>query len=167
MNTFVTIKHIEDYEEVSYYSICFEGDEVSLFENFILKFHNSKHKEELLQITEWIERIGNEIGAISRYFRHEGRGSDAKALPPPTKYLTGDAGQLRLYCMIANKHVVFLYDGDVKTTDLAQDCPNVAPKFHLANKLTSAINQAFFEREIQWSYYDDDIEFSEELELEI
>ena len=30
---------------------------------------------------------------------------------------------LRLYCIVANEHVVFLFNGGIKTAKYADDCP--------------------------------------------
>lgn len=171
MNNFVTIKHINSYKRVSYYSICFEGEEDSLFEEF-MKIHNQKDtdgttKREFIQIMAWLQKIGKEIGAQPRYFRHEGATSDAKALPPPARYIEGETGKLRLYCMVCSENVVFLYNGGIKTTNKAQDCPNVARHFRLANKLTKSINEAFANSDIRWNEDDDNILFEEGFELEI
>ena len=150
MNTFVTIKHINDFRKVCYYSICLEGEEESLFEKFLKKHSQADAPESiqraLTQIITWIQRIGNEIGAQPRYFRNEGTISDAKALPPPARFLESETGTLRLYCMACNESVVFLYSGGEKTTDRAQDCPNVMGHIRLANKLTKAITEAFVNR---------------------
>ncbi|HCY82329.1 MAG TPA: hypothetical protein DHV22_12375, partial [Xanthomarina gelatinilytica] len=48
-------------------------------------------------------------------------------------------------------HVVFLFSGDIKTANNAQDCPNVKPHFLLANQLTKAIDEAFKNQDIVWN----------------
>lgn len=168
MNTFVTIKHIETYRKVIYYSICYEGEEESIFEKFLIKYNDSNVHEELLDILEWMQRIGDDIGANTRYFRHEGAGSDAKALPPPSvRYIEGEPGQLRLYCMVFNPLIVFLFSGGIKTTQKATACPNVSHHFRLANTLTKALTIAHQERDIELNQYEDDIEVEDSFELMI
>lgn len=162
MSRFVTIKHIEDYELVSYYSVCYEDEEESLFEQFLVRFADDPATEkEVVQLVYWLQKIGDDIGAKDRYFRPEER---ASALPPP-RYIENDAGDLRLYCFVASENVVFLFDGGIKTTQRAQDCPNVASHFRLANKLSKAINQCFIDGDIQWKEGREDIEYTATLDI--
>lgn len=73
---------------------------------------------------------------------------------------------LRLYCLRANESVVFLFNGDIKTTLKAQDCPNVKSHFKLANKLTALLNQAFVENQIEWNEDFTDIGVEDDFRLE-
>lgn len=52
--------------------------------------------------------------------------------------------------MRANEHVVFLFNGDIKTVAKAQNCPNVNSRFKMANKLTKILTDAFVEGDIRW-----------------
>jgi hypothetical protein len=72
---------------------------------------------------------------------------------------------LRLYTFRANDHVVFLFNGDIKTADTAQNCPNVRSHFRLANTLSEVLNNCFKEGNINWNAQQTDIEFEEDLEL--
>lgn len=178
MNNFATIKHINSYDKVEYYSVCLEQDiDISLFELFIKK-HTEENKEKLLHIMSWIKIIGDEVGALPFYFRPEAETADTSALPPQGKnrepaYIeyNNETGKdenkpnnLRLYCFRANEHVVFLFNGDIKTADRAQDCDNVRPHFRLANELTKAI-EISFNHEINWNEDFSDIEIEENFEL--
>lgn len=155
MNIFAYIKPIAQYDKVVYYSVCIDGEENSLFEEFIKK-HTSKNNDKLDHILNWLRQIGNNYGAKTDYFRPEGETADTSALPPQginrkpqyTEYGKKKSNSLRLYCLRANESVVFLFNGDVKTKNKAQDCPNVKPHFKLANRLTKAIDNAFHEKEI-------------------
>lgn len=168
MSNFATIVHIETFKKVTYYSIQFEEEEETLYEQFLTKHIEIEElQEELLDMIGWIQKIGKEIGANSRYFRHEGATSDAKALPPPAKYIEGGSGRLRLYCMVISKFVVILFNGGVKTTQKAQDCPNVSSYFRLANKITAAINKSFLDKDISLNENGDDIIYDDDFELEI
>lgn len=168
MSRFAKIRHINTYKKVHYYSILFEEEENSIFEQFLSKYVEIEEaKQDLVEMLEWIRKIGDEIGAKSKYFRHEGATSDAKALPPPTKFIEGTAGNLRLYCLVANEQVVFLFNGGIKTTSKAQDCPNVSGYFRLANKISKELNQCFMDKDIRWTNDDTDIEFDEDLEIPI
>ena len=178
VNNFATIKHINSFKKVEYYSVCLENDgDSSLFELFIEK-HSEENKEKLKHIMQWIKIIGDEVGAFSFYFRQEAETADASALPPPgidrePTYIefneeTGGnenaPNNLRLYCFRANEHVVFLFNGDIKTADRAQDCDNVRPHFRLANELTKAIENSF-NHEINWNEDFSDIEIEEDFQL--
>lgn len=75
------------------------------------------------------------------------------------------ANNIRLYCLRANEKVVFLFNGDIKTTHYPQDCPNVKSHFKRANQLTKAIDTAFREKEIQWIENDTLISFKNDFKL--
>ncbi|GAA4026884.1 hypothetical protein GCM10022386_07800 [Flavobacterium cheonhonense] len=169
MNTFAHIKHIGAYDKVSYYSVVVENDEHSLFEDFIAQ-HKHTNKEKLYHIVKWLEVIGKKYGAQTNLFRPEGKNADTSALPPaenrnPSYIENGKkkANALRLYCLRANSNVVFLFNGDIKTTQKAQDCPNVSKHFKLANQISKALNQAFIEKDILWNETLTDIVFQTDL----
>ncbi|WP_372744409.1 hypothetical protein [Lutibacter sp.] len=158
MNIFARIKPIAQYKKVSYYSVCINDDETSLFEDFV-KVHQINNKTKLDHILNWLKVIGNNYGAQTHHFRPEGETADTSALPPKgidrkpqyTEYGKKKANNLRLYCLRANESVVFLFNGDIKTEQKAQNCPNVKTHFKLANQLTKAIDNAFRERDIVWN----------------
>lgn len=161
MNTFAHIKPIARYDKVAYYSVCINDESVSLFEKF-LSNHELNNKSKLNHVLAWIKIIGDKYGAQTHLFRSEAEFADASALPPVgkdrqpcyTEFGKPKANNIRLYCLRANEKVVFLFNGDIKTTRYAQDCPNVKNHFTLANKLTKAIDLAFAEKHIVW--IDDD-----------
>ena len=177
MNTFAKIKHINSFKLVEYYSVCLEDDgDVSLFEQFVNK-HIYENKEKLKHIQSWLRWIGNKYTAKAAYFRNEAETADASALPPENpnwepSYIewdnetqSGDTNNLRLYTFRASEHVVFLFNGDVKIAEKAQNCPNVRYHFRLANTLTRVIEECFRNNEITWNKTQTDIEFDNELEL--
>lgn len=157
MNTFAHIKPIAQYDKVSYYSICINESENSLFEEFVT-YHNVHNEKKLNHILEWLKQIGNKYGAQPHLFRPEGEIADASALPPKgmerepnyTENGKTKANNIRLYCLRANENVVFLFDGGIKTTHYAQDCPNVRESFKKANQLTKVIDSAFANKDIVW-----------------
>jgi len=177
MNNFATIKHINSFKKVTYYSICINTNrEESLFEQFI-KSNEKANKEKLNHILSWLEKMGNEYAAHSFYFRNEALFTDVSALPPKNpnwepsfihwnKYAkNSETNNLRLYTFRANKHVVFLFNGGLKTTQKAQECPNVKSHFKLANRLTHSIQRAFEEGRIKWNKQYSDIQFEQTLKL--
>ena len=147
MDKFATIKIAIRFKEVTFYTVQFEGETSDLFLSFI-NSHVKTFKDEISIIRSWIQKIGNQIGAQEQYFRDESfQGGDAKALPPPAKFLHLDC-DLRLYCMRVNPNAVILFGGAQKTAQTAQDCKNVRPHFLLANQITKAIDHAFKNQDI-------------------
>lgn len=131
---------------------------ISLFEEFI-NYHQQTNKDKLNHVLAWIKIIGDKYGAQAHLFRPEARIADTSALPPKgkdrepcyTELGKPKANNIRLYCLRANENVVFLFNGDIKTTHYAQDCSNVKEHFLLANQLTKAIDLAFAEKDIVWN----------------
>ena len=177
MNNFAKIILVQRFNKVNYYTLRLNDDELSLFGQF-RSVHINDNKDKLNHIMAWIKRIGNVYGAKEVYFRNEAESSDTSALPPdsikwePT-YIeynenTGEEkitpNDLRLYTFRVNEHVVFLFDGDIKTANKAQDCDKVRPHFRLANKLTKVLESAFL-HDIKWNNNYTDIVFDKNLEL--
>jgi hypothetical protein len=173
VNTFAHIKPIVQYNKVSYYSICIEDNTTSLFEEFI-EYHTIANKEKLNHILDWIKVIGNKYGAQAHLFRPEGETADASALPPkgqerkPHYSELGiiKANNIRLYCLRANENVVFLFNGDIKTTQYPQDCPNVKKHFKLANQITKSIDNAFKNKDIVWNDDFTEIECDDDFKIQ-
>ena len=170
------LKFIQAYDKVVYYSITLFDDDSnlisingSMFEDFI-KRHEVQNIKELDYVLNWIKHIGNKKGALAHYFRFENR---ASGLPPKVKTALKEkvnfinVGKqdcsLRLYCLRLSDYVVILFDGDLKTANKAQDCPNVRGYFNLANKLAESIDKAIIERDID--LLENDIAYDENLEI--
>ena len=64
------------------------------------------------------------------------------------------------------RRLFFLFNGDIKTAERAQDCDNVRPHFRLVNKITAALEDAINDT-IKWNEDQTNIEFEEDLELSI
>jgi hypothetical protein len=177
VNNFAIIERLEEFtfEKVKYYSIRFHENEneVNEFYDFLNRMEDIPEIEsDLSNLYLWIEEIGQYHGAKKeRFFRHEGRGGEAYALPPPSKtmeiYEIVVEEHLRLYCMVANEHVVILFNGGIKTTKYPQDCPNVGPFFKQANNLTKKIDKLFQEKSIRWNDDFTDINFDSSLTIEL
>ena len=70
------LKTIEQNDNVSLYSICFNGSDVSEFEDFLLKFKdNSKLNRDFQTIILALGKIIDQ-GALERFFRMEGKMND-------------------------------------------------------------------------------------------
>ena len=171
MNIFATLQEIKSFtfKKVKYYSVQFEENDVNEFLDFLNRMEDIPDVEDELGILiAWLEEIGEKHGALEQFFRHEGA---AHALPPPAKQMRVHEltvkENMRLYCLKANEHVVFLFNGGIKTTIKAQDCPNVSPYFRQANLLAKAIDQLFSDGEIQWNNNFTDITFETDLALKL
>lgn len=160
----ISLTLVQQFNKVTYYSVQFDGESTSIFENFVSR-HTSTNKEKLNHILAWIKVIGDNYGAQEYFFRNEAKIADTRALPPKGKNrkpdyveydeVTGEEStrpnDLRLYCFRANESVVFLFDGDIKTAATPQECSNVKPHFDAANRLTKALDQAFANGVITWN----------------
>lgn len=168
MNKFATIVPAIRFRKVTYYSVQFEEEGESLFLQFVNKHAaGDEYFEDLSLIRSWLRKIGEQIGAQDKYFRFEGaRKGDARALPPPAKFIRVDCS-LRLYCMRINDRIVILFGGAKKTAEKAQDCDQVRPHLFLANKLTQAIDQAIKDKGIVIDDKHGKLIFDAELTLEI
>ncbi|MEM8525090.1 MAG: hypothetical protein AAGG68_10620 [Bacteroidota bacterium] len=156
MNIFVVIEEFVEFSKVNYYTVRLEYDdhieEDSEMDKFLKKFENvpSETKEEFDDLLALIENIGNR-GAYERYFRFEDR---ANALPKSFTKNTKERvffveTSIRLYCIRLSDRIVILINGDVKTAQKVQDCPNVLPHFRLANKIARKLDNAIKEKDIQ------------------
>lgn len=112
----VTLKTIEQNDNVSLYSICFEIDGVSEFEKFMQEFkNNSQYKREYDIILLALERIIDK-GALERFFRLEG--GRVKALSIDSQYL-------RLYCLRISDEILIIGNGGVKKTRTYEQSPKL------------------------------------------
>lgn len=173
MNIFAHLIRLDEFQfrKVKYYSVQIEGNEVDEFYDFLNRMEDIESVEEdLSNLLVWIEEIGEHIGALQKFFRNESETADVRALPPPRGQMRVreiEVNEIRLYCMVLNKHVVILFNGGIKTTDKAQHCPNVGPYFKQANKLTKEIDRLLKNGEINWNITYSDILFDNDLELEL
>lgn len=113
--TEVTLKTIEQNDNVSLYSICFSESSESEFEKFLLEFKdnavfNKDFNKILMSLTKIIDK-----GALERLFRVEGKRNDSVAA------LALDSRKLRLYCLRMSDQIVILGNGGVKTTRTYQE----------------------------------------------
>lgn len=157
MNKFATIKRVRIFKKVAYYTVHFDEEEHNEFEKFILNHQNKLEiHNEYNDMLSLIERIGDETGALKRYFsRHERK---SEALPPEWDELTPYERRLhvkwnhnlRLYCMRISDEMVFLFNGGVKTPGpiTAEQCNVVRKYFRMANKLSQKIDEAMKDGEI-------------------
>ena len=104
------LKTIDQYDNVSLYSICFDRNSMSEYEDFLMKFKdNSTLNQDFQRILFALEKI-IERGALERYFRIEGKMNDRLSA------LSLDSRRLRLYCLRISDQILILGNGGAKTT---------------------------------------------------
>lgn len=110
MSKITTVKTIEQNDNVSLYSICFNDSELSEYEKFLVNFKdNAKLNKDFQTIILALEKI-IERGALERFFRNEGRMKDNLCA------LSIDSRKLRLYCLRISDQILILGNGGEKTT---------------------------------------------------
>ena len=110
-----TIKTIEQNDNVSLYSICFNGDELSEYEKFLTMFKdNARLNRDFQTILLALAKIV-EVGALERFFRNEGRMNDNLCA------LSIDSRRLRLYCLRISDQILIVGNGGEKTTKTYQE----------------------------------------------
>lgn len=174
MNIFAHIERLKDFQfrKVRFFSVRIEGTEVNEFFDFLNRMEDIEAvSEDLSNLLVWIEEIGENHGAIKdRFFRNESITTDVQALPPSKKQMEAYeilVEDLRLYCLVLNEHVVFLFNGGIKTTKNAKDCPNVGPYIKQANQIVVKLDKLLKSSEIRWNKGQTDILFDKDLEIEL
>ena len=110
-----TLKTLEQTDNVSLYSICFNGKDISEYEAFLLKFkEDATLNEDYKKIILALEKIVA-VGAFERFFRPEGKMNDRVAA------LSIDSRKLRLYCLRISDQILIVGNGGVKTTRTYQE----------------------------------------------
>lgn len=106
----VTLKTLEQTDNVSLYSICFDGNALSEYESFVQKFKddatlNNDYKNILLALEKIVA-----VGAFERFFHPEGKMNDRVTA------LSIDSRKLRLYCLRISDQILIVGNGGVKAT---------------------------------------------------
>ena len=110
-----TVKTIEQNDNVSLYSICFNGDELSEYEKFLATFKsNARLNHDFQTIIMALAKIV-ERGALERFFRNEGRMKDDLCA------LSLDSKHLRLYCLRISDQILIVGNGGEKSTRTYQE----------------------------------------------
>lgn len=130
------LKTIEQSDNVSLYSICFEGNELSEFENFLIKFRdNAKLNRDFQTIILALEKIIDK-GALERFFRIEGKMNDNLAA------LSIDSRKLRLYCLRISDQILILGNGGIKTTRTYEEDKTLSGYVMDLQKFDSLLSEA-------------------------
>ena len=141
MNTFVEIKEITAFtgNNVTFYTLHLEDRGNDEFADFISRhLHDDEIQDQLIYLNEKLENFSHD-GAKEHFFRPE---RSFHALPPPARYMEVEieGNPLRLYCLYISNHMIFLFNGGIKTTSKAQDCENVGKYFRDAERFTKMID---------------------------
>ena len=111
----ISLKTIEQNDNVGMFSICFEGSSESEFEKFLSEFKdNATYNKDFNTILMALAKIIDK-GALERFFRNEGRMRDN------VKALAIDSRKLRLYCLRISDQILILGNGGIKTTRTYQE----------------------------------------------
>jgi len=146
VKTYITLHLFKSFQKVNFYTFQFEDDEQTETDKFFSKFEkNESVKEDLNNLVAWLTLIGQKYGAKIDFFRHE---SSAQALPPPMSKMVREVivNNLRLYCVCISEEIVILANGGIKTSQQAQDSPDVLPHFRFANAMSKQINELIRDR---------------------
>lgn len=121
-----TIELIEEYDNINFYSIHLEGEELTELERFFEKFpEGCEYSEEVDVILAWIDKIA-EKGALQRYFRPEGRYGDGVGVIPIEV-----GNKIRLYCLRLSDKILVFGNGGVKDSKSWQESETLAPYVEL------------------------------------
>lgn len=101
---------VNETDQCTIYTIQFQGESQTEFENFYNKFKDDAvYNPDLMRIVAFINKIAQD-GAFERFFRPEGKMSDhVVALPILTS-------KLRLYCLRLSDKILILGNGGVKNS---------------------------------------------------
>ena len=109
----VTLKTIEQNDNVGMFSICFAGNSESEVEKFLMEFKdNATYNKDFNAI--FLSKIIDK-GALERFFRIEGRMNDHVSA------LSIDSRKLRLYCLRISDQILILGNGGVKLSRTYQE----------------------------------------------
>lgn len=121
-----TIELIEEHEQVNFYSIKLEEEELAELDRFFEKFpEGCEYDDEIDVILAWMDHIA-ENGALERYFRPEGRFGDGVGVIPI------DLGnKVRLYCLRLSDNILVFGNGGIKDASSWEKSPTLAPYVEL------------------------------------
>lgn len=121
-----SIELLEEYDNINFYSIHLEGEELTELERFFEKFpEGCEYDEEVDVILSWIDKIA-EKGALERYFRPEGRFGDGVGVIPIEV-----GNKIRLYCLRLSDKILIFGNGGVKDSRTWQESETLAPYVEL------------------------------------
>ena len=146
MNEYILIEEFStDFPLVSFYTARLETASLSETEKFIERFlQSSEFKNDFDTIMAWIEKMGEDFGALRIFFRDE---NGANALPPRKGILERytpsfvEFANLRLYCIRLSDQMVVLLNGGIKTSEKVQDSPDCIAHFRFAVRFCKLLDE--------------------------
>ena len=131
-----TLKTLEQSDNVSLYSICFDGNAVSEYEAFVQRFKddaklNADYKNILLALEKIVA-----VGALERFFRPEGKMGDRVAA------LSIDSKKLRLYCLRISDQILIVGNGGEKNTRTYEESAELSGYVMDLQKFDELLRQA-------------------------
>ena len=126
MSQSYSIELLEEYDNINFYSIHLDEEELTEVERFFEKFpEGCEYDEEVDVILAWMDKIA-ERGALERYFRPEGKYGDGVGVIPI------DVGnKLRLYCLRLSDKILVFGNGGIKDAKSWEESPTLAPYVEL------------------------------------
>lgn len=126
MSQSYSIELLEEYDNINFYSIHLDEEELTEVERFFEKFpEGCEYDEEVDVILAWMDKIA-EKGALERYFRPEGKYGDGVGVIPI------DVGnKLRLYCLRLSDKILVFGNGGIKDAMTWEESPTLAPYVEL------------------------------------
>ena len=133
----VKIQEIEQTKNAGLFTICFEGNDKTEFEKFVMKFKDdAERKQDLQVILTAIHKILSASGFLERYFLPEGKMNDhVVALPI-------ERGKLRLYCLRMSDSVLIVGNGGIKTTRTYDEDADLSGYVITLQKLDALLKEA-------------------------
>lgn len=113
------VELFEEYENLNLYTIRFNDEKLTEFEKFLEKFpEGCEYSDDIDIIISWIDKIIQK-GALSRYFKPEGKYCDGVSAIPI------EVNDIRLYCLRLSDNILILGNGGVKDADTWQNSPTL------------------------------------------
>ncbi len=144
----VSIVLLEEYEKVLIYSIKFEHNEHTEFENFLSKYKDIYSKD-IGIIMARIDKIIQD-GVFDRHFRYAGKYKD-KVFELPNNIETS---KLRLYCIAYSPSIIILGNGGLKKSRTYNDDSELNGYVEILQEVDKKIG---LEKKKNNSFKDDDI----------
>ena len=144
------------------YSVIFENDRKTLFDNFLIE-NSISFKSEIEEMIIRLTTIGHKTGARDSFFRHnEGLPCDGVCA---LKYKERKGREnLRLYCIRYGTQIIILGGGGQKKVQALQDDEKLTKENYFLRRLSALISERIKERDI--GYSEDFMEFMGDLNFE-
>jgi hypothetical protein len=144
------------------YSVIVNDDDITLFDYFVNE-NMADYKEEVENIANRLEVIGNTTGARERFFKHkEGKPGDGVCA-----LFDDPNSKLRLYCIRYGNVAIILGGGGVKPSEIKawEEDAKLTLEAEEIIKLSKFITQRLQSKDLQWSiggyHLEGELKFSE------